>query len=181
MSHGGGEGEMDFGEMGLHLAEHANHTFHGLQHALRHAAEHVQHVAKEMFGHYQGAHGPFPAWAELAESTKSQRVALGFSANDPLLRTGQMRDSISYTIDGLDAVVGSTDPNMPVHELGRRDGTIPPRPVLGPALFLSRDAISRIAGRTALGAFIGGSKAGSPITGRGYDGETAMPALNTGP
>lgn len=179
MSHGEG-GEFDFGEMGMHLAEKATGTFHRLQHGLEHATEHVAHVAKEMFGHYQPSHGPFNAWAELADSTKEERVRLGFSENDPLLRTGSLRDSIEWQIDGLDGVVGSKDERMAVHELGRRDGTIPARPVLGPALFLSRDVIAAFAGRAAMSAIVGGPTNPTAVTGRGYEGMTEAPALNTG-
>ena len=42
----------------------------------------------------------------------STAVAKGFTPDDPLLRTGQLRDSISHQVQGLDAVVGSTSEVM---------------------------------------------------------------------
>ena len=127
-----------------------------LEEGLKKAAEHVEKVAKDEFGEYQPAVGGFPAWAELADSTKAQRVALGYSENDPLLRSGELRDSIGHEVAGLEAVVGSTDDVMVYQELGTE--TIPPRPVLGPAAIRSEAVIQRMIGEAAVLGILGVSQ-----------------------
>lgn len=165
-----------FGEAALHFAHRAAVSTHFLQEGLEHIGHAIEHAAKEMHGHYQQAHGPHPAWAQLAQSTQDERVRLGYTANDPLLRSGQMQRDISHGVDGLDVVIGSVNEHAPVHELGSRDGTIPPRPTLGPAAFLNKELISRYAGNAAVNAFVGRSL----LFGRGYDDETTPPQINTG-
>lgn len=58
------------------------------------ACELVQKTAKSYIGHYDHPGG----WAQLAQATQADRVRQGFPANEPLLRTGSMRDSLK--IDG---------------------------------------------------------------------------------
>jgi hypothetical protein len=94
--------------------------------------------AKAQLGHYQGAVGPFPAWQELAETTKHIRVTLGFTPNDPLARTWDMYTATSGTLrqkgpGSYQMIVGSTSDYAWRQEMG--DGRIPARPWLGPALF----------------------------------------------
>lgn len=88
--------------------------------------------AKGEFGTYQQGAGPFGDWPELAPATKEDRLRKGFTENDPLLRSGDLRDSMQREVHDFDAVVGSTDPVMLYQELGTT--RIPPRPVLGIAL-----------------------------------------------
>ena len=102
-----------------------------LEAGLTEAAKVVQDTAQAKFGEYQSAVDSFPEWAELAEATKSDRVRHGFAADEPLLRTGELRDSISYQVDGLTATIGSPSDIMVMQEFGTIH--IPPRPVLGPA------------------------------------------------
>jgi hypothetical protein len=71
--------------------------------------------------------------ADLAQATQDERVRLGYSANDPLLRTGELlRDSVERVHVGLEVAVGSNEPVMLYHEFGyvnARTGTsVPPRP-----------------------------------------------------
>jgi phage gpG-like protein len=55
----------------------------------------------------------------LAESTQEQRAKDGFSADQTLLRTGELRDSIGWEhIGRRETVVGSTDEKAPFHEFG---------------------------------------------------------------
>jgi phage gpG-like protein len=98
---------------------------------LEHVAKHIEATAKEEIGTYQSAIGAFPAWAPLTESTKDDRVRQGFSEDEPLLRTGDLRDSISHEVRGHEAAIGSTSDIAVYQELGT--GRIPPRPFLGPA------------------------------------------------
>lgn len=96
-------------------------------------------IARDKIGHYQ-PRGAFRAWAPLAESTVEQKTQAGYAPPDnPLLRTGEMRDSISgrVTMKGIGKAlsvieVGSTDPVALYQEMGT--DTIPPRPFIRPAI-----------------------------------------------
>src|SRR4051794_7536860 len=74
---------------------------------LEKAAVMVEKRAKEKIGEYQEQIGPFVAWAELADSTKADREKHGYAEDQPLLRSGEMRDSIEHTVQGSEACVGS--------------------------------------------------------------------------
>lgn len=141
------------GSFGMYLLEAATAEVVALEAGLAKVAEHVEKVAKSEFGEYQPGVGAFPAWTELADSTKAQRVALGYSENDPLLRSGELRDSIGHEVAGLEAVIGSTSDVMVYQELGTH--TIPPRPVLGPAAIRSEKVIQRMIGEAAVLGILG--------------------------
>lgn len=91
--------------------------------------------AKRKFGVYQEADGPYEAWEPLAESTQAQRTAQGYSPDDPLYRTGDLMHSISNTVTPHSVTVGSTSEIMVWQEKGVDENNLPPRPVLGPAMF----------------------------------------------
>lgn len=101
----------------------------------------VQKDAQARIGEYQDGVGEFTAWANLAESTVNDRLSKGFSPDDPLLRTGSLRDSIEVHEDGAEVVVGSASDIALYQECGT--DKIPPRPFLGPAGFTSREKIER--------------------------------------
>lgn len=98
-------------------------------HALDVAARIVQDEAKHEIGTYQSAAGPFGAWPELADATKEGRADKGFPENDPLLRTGGLRDSIERASTEYDAEVGSNSDIAVYQEMGT--DKIPPRSFLG--------------------------------------------------
>ena len=127
-----------------------------LEEGLHEVGEHVVQEAKSKFGHYQKQVYKFPAWAELSSRTKSNRMSEGFPENEPLLRTGNTRDSIDYQVSGGDVVVGSSEPTMVYHELGTK--TEPPRPVLGPAMYQARNMIRGIMGKATVLAIVPGMK-----------------------
>ena len=77
--------------------------------ALKASVKIVEKRSKEKIGEYQPATGPIPAWTELADSTKEDRVAKGFTENEPLERSGDLRDKITSGIDGDIGYVGSPD------------------------------------------------------------------------
>jgi hypothetical protein len=72
-------------------------------------------------------------WPQLAESTQADRAAKGYSPNDPLLRTGAMRDGIAHkaelSAEGAEGVVFSDDVKALWAELGTSRGE-PPRSFL---------------------------------------------------
>lgn len=134
----------------LHLAEAQLAVQHAAHSALDKAARVIEQDAKQQLGNYQPDVGPFNAWPDLAESTQADRVSQGFSADEPLLRTGGLRDSISRQVEGNEAAIGSTSDIAVYQELGT--DRIPPRPFLGPAAFKNKDRIERILGESVMHA-----------------------------
>lgn len=131
--------------------------------AMERACQVVEHEAREEIGSYQGAAAPFPAWAELADSTKADRVRQGFPENDPLLRTGEMRDSIGHSVVAtgvgtVEGTVGSTSQIAVYQELGT--DRIPPRSFLGGALMREEAVVVKILGDAAHWALTGGKQSG---------------------
>lgn len=115
----------------------------------------IAEKAKELIGHYND----FPEWSQLADSTKKERERLGWSPNDPLLRSGDLRESIGHeTVSDNIETVGSTSEIMIYQEFGTK--TIPPRPVIGPASVLSGEEATKIVGK-AVHEAISGKKAGA--------------------
>lgn len=106
------------------------------------SAELVQSEAKSEFGTYQRENmGQFTPWAELSDYTKADRRQAGFPENEPLLRSGELRDSIEHSIGPLSFEVGSESPVMLWQELGITKTNLPPRPVLSTALFRMTEPI----------------------------------------
>lgn len=134
--------------------------------ALEKAARIVEKDAKGQIGSYQEAAGPFQDWAELAESTKEDRVRKGYTENDPLLRDGKLRDSITHEVEVHEAVIGSKSDIAAYQEFGTP--TIPPRPFMGPAVFKNKGKIQRILGEALVEGLIGGEKVHALL---GYDDE----------
>jgi hypothetical protein len=116
------------------------------------AAVMVSHEAKDYIGTYNAT----PRWPELAESTKKDREKKGYPANEPLLRTGELKDSITWeahaTSHGAEACVGSDDQKAVWQELGT--SRIPPRPFLTTAARAMEKPIHKLAGRLAVGTLV---------------------------
>ena len=95
--------------------------------ALEGAGKIVEEEAKRVIGTYDYG------WPQLAHSTQEQRASLGFSANEPLQRTGDLRDSIEHYVDEHEhtCYVGSNSEIAVYQELGT--SRIPPRSFLGGA------------------------------------------------
>lgn len=124
-----------FGAFATHLAKTAALGHEVTHHMAKTAGEEIQKTAKGEIGFYQTGISPFPDWAPLAESTEAEKARLGYEPDAPLLRTGEMRDSIEVMVEGSEAVVGTNDEKMKWHEYGTEK--MPPRPVLGPAAHFS--------------------------------------------
>jgi len=97
-----------FGAFAEHLITREAATAVALHEGLEHVARAIEKTAKEEIGTYQPDVGPFPAWAPLADATVEDRISQGYSPDEPLLRTGELRESISHEVSGLEAVIGST-------------------------------------------------------------------------
>lgn len=132
------------------------------------AAKIVQEDAKGRIGEYQSDVGPFPAWAPLAESTEQQKEALGYERGKPLLREGDLRESIVTEHNAMEAIIGSKMEIARFQEFGTADAAhpIPPRPFLGPAAFQNQGKITATVGAYAMAGFVGGA---SIPPGLGYD------------
>jgi hypothetical protein len=125
------------------------------RHALSKCARVVEKRAKEKFGEYQQQSGPFAAWAELADSTKADRERKGYADNEPLLRTGEARDSIGHTLStsSLEAQIGSNSDILVFQELGTKN--MPPRSTLGGAMADELPQIQEILQESLVGVLIG--------------------------
>lgn len=97
-------------------------------------------TAKVVKRNVRAAFGDSSKLAHLAPATQADRVAKGYTPDDPLLRTGELlRDSIEDDFSplmggGAVAGVGSPEEVLKYHEFGyinaRTGNAVPPRPVL---------------------------------------------------
>jgi hypothetical protein len=92
-------------------------------------------------------------WAPLAPSTIADKAQHGFPTPKPLLRTGELRDSIQYQVHGLEGAVGSDLDIAVYQELGT--SRIPPRSFLVSSAISSQDKIHRMAAATTISALSG--------------------------
>lgn len=142
---------MDFTleSMAAHLLEVAVAMPMAHHNALAQAAHIVETEAKEEIGHYQGAAGPFAAWAPLKPDTIAHKA----NGDTPLLETGEMRDSIGTIIGTDEASVGSNADTAVWQELGTSRG-IPPRSFLGGAAVRKSGEVRDIVGHTMVASLI---------------------------
>jgi phage gpG-like protein len=118
---------------------------HGEHEALEWIGRVVEAEAKSAIGTYRYN------WPQLAESTQAERAHEGYPANEPLLRSGEMRDSIGHVVGDHEVQVGSNSDIAVYQELGTK--SIPPRSFLVNAVKASIPAIKEISG-IAIGAAI---------------------------
>lgn len=143
------------GSLALHMASQEVALLASLHAALEKCAVKVETTATDEIGHYQSSVGPFPAWADLADSTEERKAKMGYPSDAPLLASGDMQKSITHTTHLLEAVIGSTDEKMIYHEFGTLK--MPARPVMGPAVFRNKEYIRRVLGLATVTGLIGGS------------------------
>lgn len=137
------------GHLTMLAAEMAIHEHEGLEKA----AVIIENEAKASLGHYQDQAGPFAAWAELAEATKTDRASQGFPDNEPELRTGAMGLTIEHTVVGSEAYIGSDDQILEYQELGT--AKMPPRSILGGAAVRKTNEVLVTLGTEVVGALVG--------------------------
>jgi hypothetical protein len=107
----------------------------------------VQARAKKTIGTDQ------QSWPPLAPSTIAEKIRLNYPVPKPLLRTGELRDSIEYQVHGNEGCVGSDSPIAVFQELGTR--RIPPRSFLVSSAIASEDRIHRMAAAVTMAALAG--------------------------
>ena len=120
---------------------------------LRKCADEIRDQARAMIGTED------EAWPALADATIAEKERLGYvgsvSATDPLLRTGELRDSIEVRrVDAERAIVASDDPVLAYQEFGT--ARIPPRPVIGAVLLRSKAKLESLIGEAAVRFLRGG-------------------------
>lgn len=152
------------GALAVHLAGQEIALLASLKAGLEKCAVRIEQTAKAEIGHYQAGVGPFPAWADLADSTEAHKARMGYPADAPLLATGAMQSSITHSTSILEAIIGSTDPKMVYHEFGTPK--MPARPVMGPALLTNKEFIRRTLGAATVTGLIGGAAIHASL---GYD------------
>lgn len=118
------------------------------QSALEKSAQMIETEAKRVIGTYEYG------WPQLAPATRADRVAKGFPENEPLLRTGEMRDSIEHTVGKNEAHIGSNNEKAVWQELGTSRGT-PPRSYLGDAAMRKAPEVVSLIGHDAAGVIAG--------------------------
>lgn len=125
---------LTFGEFASFLDAAAARAHPAMALETHHLMAEVEAHAKDLIGREN------PEWPPLAESTIAEKTQLGYtgqvSATDPLLRTGDLRASISSSAEmtgiGAEGVVGSDSEIAKFQEIGT--SRIPPRPFLGLAM-----------------------------------------------
>jgi phage gpG-like protein len=147
-----------FAAAALQIAQRDVATVIALHQGMEHIAVAIENTAREEFGVYQPKVGEFPAWKQLADATQEERERQGFTPNDPLLRTGDLQDSLAHETEGFEAVIGSTSEIMVFHEMGT--SKMPPRPVLGPAAVRNEKTIEKVIGAAVVAGLIGGARIG---------------------
>lgn len=127
--------------------------------ALAQAGARLAGYARSYIGEYQVGVGGFPSWEPLAAATREQKTRLGYAPPDnPLLRTGEMRLSLRWTVAGRAAVIGSDDPVARWQEFGTSGrNPIPPRPFVGPAVYRHGHEEARFVFRAALAPLLRGN------------------------
>jgi hypothetical protein len=142
-----------FGDFAAHLLTLEAVQTLAVHKALDRAAERIEKDAKDSIGTYQDSAGPFAAWEALAPATVADRVRQGYAPDEPLLREGDLRDSISRGVDHMEAVVGSDSDVMVYQEIGTEH--IPPRAVLGPAAVHNEERVARMVAEAQALAWLG--------------------------
>ncbi len=140
-------------DFAFHLAGLHAKVEHRIHESMVEAAPLIEAEAKAELGTYQGAAGPFAAWQALADVTVAERARAGVKPNDPLLISGELRDSIHHQVEGAEAAIGSDSDVAVYQELGTEH--IPARSFLGHAAVVKGPEVARILGEGVVSALVG--------------------------
>jgi hypothetical protein len=139
-----------FEELARYLLRVARAVPRENERAAKDIGKHVVAAAKGKLGDYQLSFTTpdgfsFPQWAPLAEATNADRISQGYPPDEPLLREGDLRDSISFTVSGAwhaDTITVGTPSTIGFwQEFGTPDAAHPiqPRPFIGSSMAESLD------------------------------------------
>lgn len=144
-----------FSTLGFEM-EHANHR------ALEYAGRRVQREARRVLGTYDYG------WPSLAASTIARK-----GSNSPGVETGELRDSIQYTVGPESVGIGTNDQKGVWFELG----TVrqPPRSFLVGALRHEIRHIVQHTGRMMAATMAGHRTSGGMIDGQDVGGQGILP------
>lgn len=149
------------GTFAAHLLKASVTVAEGAKVGLTVCAKLIQKTAQAEIGEYQSAAGPFPAWAPLSEATLADKENQGYATPNPLLRTGELRDSIQYEVGTFEAIIGSTSPIAAFQEFGTNStgwgAGIPPRSFIGSAAYRNKNKIITIFGSVLVIGIAGGN------------------------
>jgi hypothetical protein len=131
--------------------------------ALNEIGRQVQGEVQREIGNYQGAIGPFPAWAPLAQATLDTKANAGLGRgypDTPLYATGAFAQDVSFCVDlgSLSVTIGTNAPEISYTELGTR--TMPPRPIFGPSCLRVLPHMLPLVASAAFGGITGGAFGG---------------------
>lgn len=111
--------------------------------AMTKAAKLVRDEAKRVLGTYDYG------WAPLAQSTIERK----HTGDSPLLETGDLRNSIKYSVSEHEFTVGSNSPKALWHELGT--SRVPPRSFIGGAAQAKIEEVHELMGKGYLEDLVG--------------------------
>jgi hypothetical protein len=150
-------GGINFGSIGAFagfIGGVASKAMNHRQRGLEQAAHLIQVEAQRALGTYDYG------WEQLAPSTQDDRVKKGYPANEPGLRSGEMRNSIHTRTHDGEASIGSDDIKLVWFENGRvSTPRQPPRPVLAPAARRTEHEVRAILSRGLLASIISSVRA----------------------
>lgn len=159
------------GELALFFKASASLTKAHLKSGVEDLLKDAVTISKAAIGH------EIKTWEQLSQATLEGfwhaggfrvkgKIELGFvgqvSATDPLLRTGEMRNSIDskaeVTVEGADGVVGSPSKIALWQEMGTANARypIPPRPFTSLGLLKSQSRAEKIFGAKAVEQLVPG-------------------------
>lgn len=125
-----------------------------LEEVAKRIGEDAKKKVQEKFGTYQDG------WPELSPATIADKIAQGWPVPSPLLRTGEMKDSIDFKVDvkPWDVIVTlfSDSEIIGFHELGT--SKMPPRPAMAHIFDENKELYSRWVNEALANACVPGSK-----------------------
>ena len=102
------------------------------------ACDEIVAKMKDQLGEYQGARGPFDAWAPL----KPETIAGKKNGDTPLLEEEDIYESIQkIDVGPLKKLVGATDLKSAWMEYGVPLRNVPARPFVRPVVWMETDAL----------------------------------------
>jgi len=125
----------------------------GVHTGVKKGAHLLQQEIEVELGTYQEAIGPYEAWQDLAERTKTERVKAGYTEDDPLRASGELAGTFGSRVEGNRASVGSDDPVAIYQENGTEK--IPPRSAIGGAAMRMQDKVAETIAEHAVWALRG--------------------------
>jgi phage gpG-like protein len=128
----------------------------GMEKGLHEAVAIAKAQVEKDIGNYQPDAGPNPAWAPLADATKEDRLAKGFSADDPLDRSGDLKGSIETYVHKNHGYVGTNQKGAEALEFGTPE--MPPRSFLATPVYQVQKEIVAAIGRHVVSHLAGDNK-----------------------